>query len=176
MSILSDIPFVGRLIDEYGEKLVVTGIEKLTGIDLSKKELTVEEKQIILDNQIKIMELDFKTLQENNRANEFQTTADNQNTANARDNNTRIQESSNSSRLAKNAPYIIDFIILGSTVVLGALLFFKSIPVENKDIANIMFGALFSLSATIINYHRGSSSGSAEKQNVLNKLQGKQNA
>lgn len=176
MSILSDIPFIGKLIDEYGEKLVITGVEKLTGIDLSKKELTIEEKQVILDNQIKIMEIDFKTFQETNRAKEFQTNSDNQNTANAREHDIKVQEAGNASQLAKNAPYIIDFIVVCSTILLGLLLFFKAIPLENRDIANIMFGALFSWSATIINYHRGSSSGSRDKQLTLNKLQGDKNA
>lgn len=62
MSILSDIPFIGKLIDDYGEKLVVTGIEKLTGIDLSKEELTNEDKQKIMDSQIEIMKIDFEKI------------------------------------------------------------------------------------------------------------------
>ena len=62
MSILSDIPFIGKLIDDYGEKLVVTGIEKLTGVDLSKEELTNEDKQKIMDSQIEIMKIDFEKI------------------------------------------------------------------------------------------------------------------
>ena len=62
MSILSDIPFIGKLIDDYGEKLVVTGIEKLVGIDISKEELTPEDKQKIMDSQIEIMKIDFDKL------------------------------------------------------------------------------------------------------------------
>ena len=62
MSILSDIPFIGKLIDDYGEKLVVTGIEKLVGIDLSKEELTNEDKQKIMDSQIEIMKIDFEKI------------------------------------------------------------------------------------------------------------------
>ena len=62
MSILSDIPFIGKLIDDYGEKLVVTGIEKLVGIDLSKEELTPEDKQKIMDSQIEIMKIDFEKI------------------------------------------------------------------------------------------------------------------
>lgn len=62
MSILSDIPFIGKLIDDYGEKLVVTGIEKLVGIDLSKEELTPDDKQKIMDSQIEIMKIDFEKL------------------------------------------------------------------------------------------------------------------
>ncbi len=62
MSILSDIPFIGKLIDDYGEKLVLQGVEKLTGIDLSKEELTNEDKQKIMDSQIEIMKIDFEKI------------------------------------------------------------------------------------------------------------------
>ena len=64
MSILSDIPFIGKLIDDYGEKLVLQGVEALTGIDLSKEELTQEDKQKIMDSQIEIMKIDFEKLKE----------------------------------------------------------------------------------------------------------------
>ena len=173
MSILSDIPFVGKLIDDYGEKLVVKGIEKLTGVDLSKQELTNEDKQKIMDSQIEIMKIDFEKIKEDNRAKEFVTIQNNSNTSNARDNNTRIQESSNASNLAKNTPYILDFFIVISTFVLGLLLFLTPIPEQNKDILNILFGTLLGLSVTVVNYHRGSSIGSASKSEIINKLQGK---
>lgn len=62
MSILSDIPFIGKLIDDYGEKLVLQGVQKLTGIDLSKEELTNEDKQKVLDSQIEIMKIDFEKI------------------------------------------------------------------------------------------------------------------
>ena len=62
MSILSDIPFIGKLVDDYGEKLVLQGVEKLTGIDLSKEELTNEDKQKIMDSQIEIMRIDFEKI------------------------------------------------------------------------------------------------------------------
>lgn len=173
MSILSDIPFVGKLIDDYGEKLVVKGIEKLTGVDLSKTDLTAEDKQKIMDSEIEIMKIDFEKIKEDNRAKEFVTTSNNQNTANARDNNTKVQESENSSKLAKNTPYIIDFIIVISTVFLGAALFAFEIPMQNKELAYMMFGAMLAHCGTVINYHRGSSNGSAAKSDIINKIQGK---
>ena len=173
MSILSDIPFVGKLIDDYGEKLVVKGIEKLTGVDLSKQELTNEDKQKIMDSQIEIMKIDFEKIKEDNRAKEFVTIENNKNTASARENNAKIQESANASNLAKNTPYILDFFIVISTFVLGLLLFLTPIPEQNKDILNILFGTLLGLSVTVVNYHRGSSNGSASKSEIINKLQGK---
>ena len=77
--------------------------------------------------------------------------------------------------LAKVAPYILDFIIVVGTFVFGYLLFFVGIPIENKDIMNMMFGTLIGLSVTIVNYHRGSSEGSTSKQNLLDKMVGRKN-
>ena len=173
MSILSDIPFIGKLIDDYGEKLIVKGIEKLTGVDLSKEELTPEDKQKLLDSQIEIMKIDFEKLKEDNRAKEFVTIENNKNTASARENNAKIQESANASNLAKNTPYILDFFIVISTFALGLLLFLTPIPEQNKDILNILFGTLLGLSVTVVNYHRGSSNGSASKSDIINKLKDK---
>jgi len=56
--------FIKDLITENGEELVKEGIKKVTGIDLDReKELTPEQVQIIKDNEFRLKELDFKTLQ-----------------------------------------------------------------------------------------------------------------
>lgn len=167
------IGFVDDLISEIGMPLVKKGIKAVTGIDLESKELTAEDKQKIMDSQIEIMKIDFEKLKEDNRAKEFVTISNNQNTANARDNNSKVQESENSSKLAKNTPYIIDFIIVISTVFLGAALFAFEIPMQNKELAYMMFGAMLAHCGTVINYHRGSSNGSAAKSDIINKIQGK---
>jgi len=111
MSILSDIPFVGKLIDDYGEKLVVKGIEKITGVDLSKSELTNEDKQKIMDSQIEIMKIDFEKIKLEKETVLEDKRLDNQDTANSRDTNTKIQESQNASRLAKNTPYYSEYLL-----------------------------------------------------------------
>lgn len=167
------IGFVDDLISEIGMPLVKKGIKAVTGIDLESKELTAEDKQKIMDSQIEIMKIDFEKLKEDNRAKEFATISNNQNTANARDNNSKIQESANASNLAKNTPYILDFFIVIATFSLGLLLFLTPIPEQNKDILNILFGTLLGLSVTVVNYHRGSSNGSAAKSDIINKIQGK---
>lgn len=166
------ISFLTDLIGKYGEPLIAKGIEKVTGIDVTKQELTQEDKQKIIDSQIEIMKIDFEKLKEENRAKEFITIQNNQNTSNARDNNTKIQESSNSSTLAKNTPFFLDFIIVVSTVILGIALFKYEIPLENKELAYMMFGAMLAHCGTIINYHRGSSNGSSEKTDIINKMKG----
>ena len=167
------IGFVDDLITDIGMPLVKKGVKALTGIDLESKELTAEDKQKIMDSQIEIMKIDFEKLKEDNRAKEFVTISNNQNTANARDNNSKIQESANASNLAKNTPYILDFFIVIATFSLGLLLFLTPIPEQNKDILNILFGTLLGLSVTVVNYHRGSSNGSAAKSDIINKIQGK---
>lgn len=166
------IDFVDKLIGEVGLPLVKKGIKSITGIDLDDKELTPEQKQKIMDSKIEIMKIDFEKLKEDNRAKEFVTIQNNSNTANARDNNTKIQESQNATKLAKNTPFIIDFIIVISTVLLGFALFAFEIPIANKELAYMMFGAMLAHCGTIINYHRGSSNGSATKSDLINKLQG----
>lgn len=167
------IDFIDNLINEIGLPLVKKGVKAITGIDLESKELTPEDKQKLLDSQLEIMKIDFEKLKEDNRAKEFVTIENNKNTASARENNAKIQESSNASNLAKNTPYILDFFIVISTFVLGLLLFLTPIPEQNKDILNILFGTLLGLSVTVVNYHRGSSNGSASKSEIINKLKDK---
>lgn len=167
------IDFIDKLASEVGIPLLSKGIKAITGIDITEKELTPEDKQKIMNSQIEIMKIDFEKLKEDNRAKEFVTIENNKNTASARENNAKIQESSNASNLAKNTPYILDFFIVISTFTLGLLLFLTPIPEQNKDILNILFGTLLGLSVTVVNYHRGSSNGSASKSEIINKLKDK---
>ena len=164
------ISFLTDLIGKYGEPLIAKGIEKVTGINVTKKELTQEEKQKIIDSQIEIMKIDFEKLKEENRAKEFVTIQNNSNTSNARESNTKIQESSNSSWLAKNTPFILDFVIVFAVFILGYSLLYVQIPEANIQIMNIMFGTLLGILGTVYNYHRGSSNGSATKQDIINKI------
>lgn len=167
------IDFIDKLASEVGIPLLSKGIKAITGIDITEKALTPEDKQKIMDSQIEIMKIDFEKLKEDNRAKEFVTIQDNQNTSNARETNTRIQESDKSSWLAKNTPFILDFIIVFAVFILGYSMLFIEIPSENIQIVNIMFGALLGIMGTVYNYHRGSSNGSATKSDIINKIQGK---
>ena len=173
MSILSDIPFIGKLIDDYGEKLVLQGVEKLTGIDLSKEELTNEDKQKIMDSQIEIMKIDFEKIKLETEAKLEDKRLDIQNTNNAQIMNTQIQASEFSSKLAKNTAYIIDLVLVLSLVALVFCLFIFKLPIENKELAYTMFGSFLMYVGTVINFHRGSSKGSNEKQELINQFKGK---
>lgn len=167
------IDFLDKLISEVGLPLVKKGIKTTLGIDLESKELTAEDKQKIMDSQIEIMKIDFEKIKEDNRAKEFVTIQDNQNTANVRENNTKIQETQNATWLAKNTPYILDFLAVFAVLLLGIGLLFIEIPKDNLQIVNIMFGSLLGIMGAVYNYYRGSSRGSAEKQDLINKIQGK---
>lgn len=56
------IGFLTDLIGKFGEPLVAKGIEKITGIDVTKQELTQEQKQLIVDSEFKFKQLDFEKM------------------------------------------------------------------------------------------------------------------
>jgi len=160
------IDFVKDLITDNGEDLVKAGIEKVTGIDLSKKvKLTPEDVAKIKAAEYKLKALDFEALK-----------LSYENTDSARNMNVEVQKSEHASSLAKNAAYYIDFAIIGATILVGLMLFLLDIPESNQELAYMMFGSLMTLSGTIINFHRGSTQGSKDKtehMKNMNKL-GKQ--
>ena len=108
---------------------------------------------------VKLQEIDLEKLK-----------ADHANTADARKMNAEIQLSTAASFMAKNTAYIIDFVIVGATIIMTWLLFFKGVPDENKELAYMAFGSLLTLSGTVVNFHRGSSQGSKEKEDKLKGL------
>lgn len=91
--------------------------------------------------------------------------------ADARDMNEHIQESSNSSALAKSAAYILDFMIVGSAIVLAFVAFFVGVPDGNKELIYTLLGSLWTYSGVVINFHRGTSSSSHKKDDFI--LKGK---
>lgn len=101
---------------------------------------------------------------------EFKIEQDNKNTASARDMNTHIQESSQASLLAKNAAYFIDFAIICATLIISYCAFFTSIPIGNKEIVYTVLGSLFTLTGTIINFHRGTSASSQNKDSAIGSI------
>lgn len=98
--------------------------------------------------------------------------AHNENTADARKMNAEIQNSATSSFLAKNTAYIIDFIIVGATIIMTWMIFFKGVPDANKELAYMAFGSLLTLCGTVVNFHRGSSQGSKDKGDEVKNLKG----
>ena len=146
-------------------------IEEKLGVDLETatqtpeglqklRQLEIDHEEFLLDHAIKQAELDLKD-----------KALDIDNTKNARDANKAIQESANASALAKNAPYVMDFLIVGGTLILAYLIFFVGIPKSNEQIAFTAFGTLSTLCVTIVNFHRGSSASSKDKDALLSAMQ-----
>jgi hypothetical protein len=92
------------------------------------------------------------------------------NTQGARDMNLGIQQSSNADHIAKVAAYYIDFIIVLATVGMIAIIFFVGVPTENKELAYMALGSLLTMCGTILNFHRGTSSGSKSKDAAIHSV------
>ena len=93
------------------------------------------------------------------------------NTADARNMNSKIQESANASWISKNAAYVLDFAIVTATITMTWIVFFKGVPAENKEIAYMAIGSLITMCGTVLNFHRGSSAGSKSKTEEIMKFQ-----
>jgi hypothetical protein len=94
----------------------------------------------------------------------------NANTNSARDMNAKIQESSSAAWLAKNTAYILDIGIVSATIFLAWFAFIKGVPESNKELVYMALGSLITMCGTVLNFHRGSSQGSKDKGNEIQKL------
>lgn len=98
---------------------------------------------------------------------------DRQDLADARNHNIKIQESDNASWMAKNVPYIFDAFILliwGFMTVYLVLAWIGIIKAsENADMTGILgiYSGVSALAMAVIQYHRGSSSGSKLKTSLM---------
>jgi hypothetical protein len=145
-------------------------IEEKLGVDIEKAMQTPEGLQQLKQAEIDHEEFLINSAIENRKLDLQEKSIDVGNTINARDSNSKIQESANASWAAKNAAYFLDYIIVGGTMVLAYMIFFVGIPAQNKDIAFAAFGSLLTMCGTIINFHRGSSSGSKDKTDDMLKM------
>jgi len=71
----------------------------------------------------------------------------------------------------------IYFYSIGGLFIIGffaclVLVLFKAFPQENNAIINVMFGCLIAGVSTVLNYFYGSSKGSSDKTEMLNKPNG----
>ncbi len=156
MSILSDIPFVGKLIDDYGEKLVVKGIEKLTGVDLSKQELTNEDKQKIMDSQIEIMKIDFEKikLETESKLQSKKMILDDK--INARGREVEVTKTTGKRDYALITLAVV--IVIGFFAGLVSLVFVTLDKGSGTyELLYMMFGALITKFGTVVDYFFGSS-------------------
>lgn len=92
----------------------------------------------------------------------------------AREMNTKIQDSDKASWLSKNIAYIIDLFVSLLWGVVTVILFLKLFNLAGKDVDTVslmaLHGTVTALFMTIINFHRGTSIGSERKQRQIEKM------
>lgn len=91
------------------------------------------------------------------------------NTADARKMNSEIQNSATASWLAKNIAYVIDVAIIAGSLLMTFVVFIIGVPEQNKSMAFTALGSLWTLTGTVVNFHRGSSAGSKAKTEEMMK-------
>lgn len=148
-------------------------VEKTLGVDL-EKEVQTEEGCIKLRTlELKHEEFLLQAAQKESEARLAEKELEIKNTANAQNMNTKIQESEHASKIAKEGPYYLDFLVVGSTLALAAVLLFNGVPPVNKELVYMAFGSLVTMCGTILNFHRGSSQGSkTQSEHIRSMLTG----
>jgi drug/metabolite transporter (DMT)-like permease len=66
--------------------------------------------------------------------------------------------------------YVLGALIVAGFFILLYLLISAEVPERNKDLLNLVVGALIGSFATVVGYFYGSSKGSAEKNELINKM------
>lgn len=103
-------------------------------------------------------------------------------TASARENQSRVQESEHASWIAKNVHSILALGIIGLTFFMYWYIVFSknsetvlSANSAMKDVVIYILGALTTVATQVVSYFFGSSSGSADKSKTLNALANRPN-
>ena len=164
-----------------GIKDAIAGIFKggITGVGESVKGII----QQVAENKLNVSEAALEVQKEINRANETIISQANDlekaylaDVKDARDANVKIQESDKASWLAKNIAYLLD-IWMG--LIWGLFtMYVLSLWAKISNSANVDFTGILSLYTTVtavfmitVNFHRGTSKGSHDKQKLIDRLQ-----
>jgi hypothetical protein len=137
-------------------------IDKLIPDPEAKAKAQMDLAKMAQDGELAKMANDTKLLELNNA-----------NTDSARDMNAKVQESTNASWLAKNTAYALDIGIVAATIFLAWFAFMKGVPEANKELVYMALGSLITMSGTVLNFHRGSSQGSKDKNMEIQALKDK---
>lgn len=138
----TNIPIASKLLEGIGNAL-------MDDPDLSHED-KIEVAQMM---QFELKELDLR-LKDN---------------ADSRNMNIKVQESKEASWLAKNTAYILDLGIIFILGVLVIVLIYADLTQQQKELALVGLGSFSALAIQIIHFHRGSSSGSKTKTDLLSK-------
>lgn len=145
------------LVDAVGDAL-----DKNITSDEERKELEneLEKAKLEYDVEMKTLGLDEQKVYLND-------------TASARENQSRVQESAEAGFLAKNVHPILALVIISLTFFLYYWLIMGSsgkVSDGMKDIIIYILGALTTISTQVVAYFFGSSRGSKEKQQIISDL------
>lgn len=139
--------------------------------------------QQVGENKLGVSEAALAIEKEANRASEAITAQANDlekaylaDVQSSRDANVKIQESDKASWLAKNIAYCIDIwmaLIWGIFTIYVAALWAKVISSASVDFTGILslYSTVTAVFMITVNFHRGTSQGSQDKQKLLDKLQ-----
>lgn len=150
------VDFVDNLINEIGLPLVKKGIKSVTGIDLESKELTVEDKQKIMDSQIDIMKIDFEKLKLDTEAKLQSKKMVFDDKTNARGREVEVTKSTGKRDYALISLAVV--IVIGFFAGLVSLVFVTLDKGSGTyELLYMMFGALITKFGTVVDYFFGSS-------------------
>lgn len=146
---------ITNLVEGHGEELISKGIEKVTGIKLEgKTTLTPEEKKLIIDNEYKIAELDYK---------ELKLMIGDRQDARSRD----VKLMSSSDWLVRNMGSLIAGITVVFTFALDGYILYKGITAGAtalNPIVTLIAGAMTTRVMTIYNFYYGANKIDADKE------------
>lgn len=145
-------------------------VEEKLGVNLEQELQSDEGRLKLRQLEVEREEMLLQIALENRKVDLEEQKLEIADTSNARDNNAKIQDSEHASWNAKNAAYLLDYLIVVGTIALAYLIFFTDIPDGNKEIAFAAFGSLMTLCGTIINFHRGTSRQSQTKNYTVDNL------
>ena len=164
MSIITDL-FSG------GASSLVTAVG-----DAIDKNFTSDEERKELDNELAKSNIQFE--QEKAKLGLQETQAYLADTASARENQSRVQESEHASWLSKNVQPMLAVCIIGLTFFLYWYIAFSDNSTDKimakdspmKDIVIYILGALTTVATQVVSYFFGSSTGSADKSKTISEL------
>ncbi len=155
--------------------LFSTGASSLVSAvgDAIDKNVTSDEERKELENEIEQAKLKYEVEMKSLGVEEQKIYLDD--TASARENQSRVQESEEAGFLAKNVHPILAILIIALTFFLYYWLIMgttgeNKINPEMKDIVIYILGALTTIATQVVAYFFGSSKGSKDKQKIITDL------
>ena len=150
------IDFIDKLATEVGIPLLSKGIKAITGIDITEKELTPDDKQKIMDSQIEIMKIDFDKLKLETEAKLQSKKMVFEDKSNAR--NREIEVVKTTGKKDNTVTILAGVIVIGFFVGLISLVFVHLDKGSGAyELLYMAFGALTMKFGTVVDYFFGAS-------------------